>query len=588
MLVSDKNKGYKIDLILINLLIFIIFPFNLANLENYNAQFNIFLSIVLITIISSTFSIIFFYIIKKILSKYEINIFHYFENFIKFSLLWIFLTGMFFPVTGDHDAFLNLSISLGGKFVIILKFLITIFIFFILVKTKLSKFFFRFILIYLLVNLLIISINVDFTFNKDKKIETKINHFGEKNLIVISFDGISDIKMFKEIISNPELKKSLKDFTYYKNVTSSWPATNGSINSELIGNNLNFESPNPNYNNILNDKKLDVSVYSSYERMVYNKENTMLKGSYKNYSNSYELSKYIEIYFLGSIGRWATYLSVSLVKPIFYIPIYKKFINLVAFDNKNQINPFEKINTPAFIDLLEYDLIFDEIVIDKNLKNTIRMYHFIFSHWPVQVNRNCEEVISLTNTISYEQEAEVIKCLAKKIKKVVKILRDKNIYDNSMIVFKSDHGKPNYVQLIYSTSFFDLFTEKKYDKFYKDYPYNLTINKSFYWGYGRYKPFIMIKDAKTNRDQINFSDKHVFLHDLSSTYCNFFYEEEDCKKYQRNNLALDDSLFKEFNYDIFLPTRGNSFADPKGYKKYSISNNVPLIDSLIENNIRLK
>ena len=60
MLASDKNKGYKIDLILINLLIFIIFPFNLANLENYNAQFNIFLSIVLIVIISSTFSIIFF------------------------------------------------------------------------------------------------------------------------------------------------------------------------------------------------------------------------------------------------------------------------------------------------------------------------------------------------------------------------------------------------------------------------------------------------------------------------------------------------------------------------------------------------
>ena len=39
MLASDKNKGYKIDLILINLLIFIIFPFNLANLENYNTQF---------------------------------------------------------------------------------------------------------------------------------------------------------------------------------------------------------------------------------------------------------------------------------------------------------------------------------------------------------------------------------------------------------------------------------------------------------------------------------------------------------------------------------------------------------------------
>ena len=145
-------------------------------------------------------------------------------------------------------------------------------------------------------------------------------------------------------------------------------------------------------------------------------------------------------------------------------------------------------------------------MIDKNLKNTVRMYHFIFSHWPVQVNRNCEEVNSLTNIISYEQEAEVIKCLAKKINKVIKILIDKNIYDNSMIVFKSDHGKPNYVQLIYSTIYL---IKEKYDKFYKDYPYNLTINKSFF-RYGRYKPFIMIKDAKTKRDQINFQKSMYF------------------------------------------------------------------------------
>ena len=76
---------------------------------------------------------------------------------------------------------------------------------------------------------------------KIKKLKKKLIILVTKNLIVISFDGISDIKMFDEIISNPELKKYLKDFTYYKNVTSSWPATNGSINAELIGNNLNFE-----------------------------------------------------------------------------------------------------------------------------------------------------------------------------------------------------------------------------------------------------------------------------------------------------------------------------------------------------------
>ena len=176
-----KKNNLNNNLIIINLFIFLIFPFNLSIIENYNYGLNIFLSVFLIFIFSSFFSIAVIFILKNILLKLNFDISFFLENLIKFSLLWIFLTGTFFPVTGDHDAFLNLSLSIGGKFVIILKFFITILIFYILEKIKLSKLFFRFILFYLLINLLIISINIDFTLEKDKKIDTKINHFGKKN-----------------------------------------------------------------------------------------------------------------------------------------------------------------------------------------------------------------------------------------------------------------------------------------------------------------------------------------------------------------------------------------------------------------------
>ena len=51
-----------------------------------------------------------------------------------------FLTGNFFPVTGEHDPFLNLSLPIGKKFEIILKFLLVLFVFFILEKKNLENY----------------------------------------------------------------------------------------------------------------------------------------------------------------------------------------------------------------------------------------------------------------------------------------------------------------------------------------------------------------------------------------------------------------------------------------------------------------
>ena len=275
-------------------------------------------------------------------------------------------------------------------------------------------------------------------------------------------------------------------------------------------------------------------------------------------------------------------MSIPIVEKIFYKDYYKKFTNIISFNKINQIDPFKKIDTPSQIGLFEFDLIFNEINLDKNLENVIRMFHFTFSHWPVNVNENCEEVEFLENADSNDHESIVIKCISQKIITFLSLIKKNKIYNNSMIVIKSDHGKPNYVELIYNKSFIETFTTKTYNNYYSNYPYNLKINDSFYWGYGRYKPFLMIKNSNTINEELKTSDKQVFIHDLSATYCNFFYNKNRCTKYNRNNLIENENLFKSYNYDIMLPINKYSFQNLNHFEIDKIKNTKPLFDFLLE------
>ena len=98
-----------------------------------------------------------------------------------------------------------------------------------------------------------------------------------------------------------------------------------------------------------------------------------------------------------------------------------------------------QFKTTTNVNLFEYDLIFDNIKYNKNLDKVIRMYHFIFSHWPITVNENCEEVKALDVKISsFEHESVVLKCVSKKIIKFLDNLKKNELYNNSMIVIKTE------------------------------------------------------------------------------------------------------------------------------------------------------
>lgn len=74
-----------------------------------------------------------------------------------------------------------------------------------------------------------------YNFHLDTREPSRHATFGEKNIIVFSFDGISGPVLNELTDLDPDFSSNFKDFTYYKSVISHAPATLSSIFSELFG-----------------------------------------------------------------------------------------------------------------------------------------------------------------------------------------------------------------------------------------------------------------------------------------------------------------------------------------------------------------
>ena len=557
-----KNKN-NLKLILINFVIIIILPFNLIinekALQLDLLRFGIFFSYLILFIITTFLSLLIFYILNFLTKKIGKITNKIFLLLISFFFIWIMINGIFLPVVGEHDAFFNLKYSFRLRYLLILKIFIVLILLFIFIKKNLEDKIVTFFSIYLIANLIFIVSSI---FLKDNEFENKakLNLFGKKNLIVLSLDGISGLKITKEIETNDDFKKILKDFKLYNNVTSAWPATVHSINTELNEKVLDMNFDNLKLN-ILNDKSINTVTYGVYGRFINDKKKTVDRFNYKDYGRSHNVNIFTQKYLFASLGRWGTPYLINFLRPIFYTKYYKYMIDLISFDFNNNNNLFNK-DTHTFYNIQspEFDMIFNETQFDNTIEKSIRMYHFSFSHWPVKINENCTEVKRLTEKMIYHEEI-IIKCLVKKIKIFLNNLKNNNVYKNSLIVIKSDHAKPN--------------------GHYTRYPHNLKINNTIYWGLGRYKPFILIKDVNNKKEKIEISDKHVFLADLATTYCNFFYEKKYCEeKYKYNNLLLNENSFKKNNYEIYIPQKKYTFIDLNDFKKYMITNDISLEENL--------
>lgn len=151
----------------------------------------------------------------------------------------------------------------------------------------------------------------------------------------------------------------------------------------------------------------------------------------------------------------------------------------------------------------EYDGFVSSLSIRDTSPLAVRYYHTTFSHFPIDFDENCvhrsvdkDWFDSNQNEITLQNQT---KCVVKKMLNLVEKLKKIGAYDNSIIVFKSDHGEPFY--------------------YFNDYPDNLTFNQDTRFGYNRYRPYLMIKKPSTNQSELVYDDRLVLLNDLAKTLC---------------------------------------------------------------------
>jgi len=168
---------------------------------------------------------------------------------------------------------------------------------------------------------------------------------------------------------------------------------------------------------------------------------------------------------------------------------------------------------------------------------SLRQLHFTFTHFPVDFDSSCRfrgnEKSWLDQAQNYNGLLDQGICEISLFSIFLDKLKSLDIYDNSIIILKSDHGEPA--------------------TYYDTYPNNLKINGQKLWGFNRYRPLLMIKNKNIHQGEIKYSSDLVTLGDLAPTICIAAgLSSESCKNFPGLNLLgkynVSDSPYFYINY----------------------------------------
>jgi hypothetical protein len=322
-----------------------------------------------------------------------------------FTFTWVSLAGYLFPLVKPGGMIDPIDMPIN-KINILMVFILSTTLT-ILIKTKMSKcviiFFATFLLSCIIpdiINKQPQSINYE---KRDKfsKLST------ENNIIVLSLDGLPGESAYNVINDNSLFKNDFKDFTLFKNVISSSPATLASITGELNGN-INLKKVFGTETAIVqSDKKkllINRSDFETYTYVMYNffnldKSKTLHLGELSQ--NSIDIRNKINftINFYKNIAVRIGTSKIFKISNNFTNFLFEKTITFIKSrlpepQNTNDfLSRIKNHKGPAWSIPLISSII-DLEGLTKSLttgatRNSARYMHFTFTHFPVNFDENC-------------------------------------------------------------------------------------------------------------------------------------------------------------------------------------------------------
>jgi hypothetical protein len=371
--------------------------------------------------------------------------------------------------------------------------------------------------------------------------------------------------------TDPNLRKKFSDFRFFTNVISSSPLTVASISAEMYGNRdfklqvetgdelRAFDVPNL-ITNKLESHGYSVSTYGNYSQEFQNPDRVLLRNEFIDSDLREKTSEVFFFYdfvlvLMGTRYALKAFNKVGIKNAVFYLVGYADSLLRIGRTSTadetillNKINESKGKNwdRPMIKTIMDYRHYVNGLRVNES-SDVAHFLHFSHTHYPVDFDRNCrfrsdDEIWHQLrqNEAGVTDEAY---CALTQMAEFLTRLQQLDIYDRSLVVLKSDHGKP--------ALYFD-----------KSQLQSFQIRNQLDWGYNRYTPLLMIKDFDSRAESIDFDDNPAMLDDLARTLCLHSEIKTDCTIYPGFDL-LDPDLHISEDTDavIFIATnsRANSY-----------------------------
>jgi hypothetical protein len=248
----------------------------------------------------------------------------------------------------------------------------------------------------------------------------------KRNIFIVSFDQIQGSFFHGYLNNYPDKKLIFDNFVFYPDAASTYPNTNYSIASTLLGRIVSDSTETANdsvdsddsITHIMKEQGYDVFVnYLSSVKYhhVFNHKNTEF-----NYSSLYENFRHaMNVAFGVDIERFGITLPKSLYGAV----------------------PFDLIDHTWQIDLHDFDAVISSMEVSIE-KPTLYFLHFLGTHQPFIYKSDCslKELYEIKNSQNIKGAIEEVDCMVFLFGRFIRKLQDLGVYDQSMIFLISDHG----------------------------------------------------------------------------------------------------------------------------------------------------
>ncbi len=340
----------------------------------------------------------------------------------------------------------------------------------------------------------------------------------EKNVLVFSFDGIQGNTVTALLAQEHALAREFDGFLYFKDAAAVSPHTQHSIPISMMGRILTQDAHGEDFaeNNIMATlKRHGYETFTSGQRHYMQVPGasfvpTTSKVEIRDLDRSAGVESRLAARVLQNLRR----ISARRVIPIQILGLLDPGPGDLDVDEPDAFiatilaDPHFLSKTRIGYRNLQYFL--------ENLRRTkpnkVAIYsHFVFTHNPMVFDRHCGLHRSNSLKQNSHSAAEQTRCVLQTMRSIVRTLKEAGAYDNSVILFLSDHGSAGglYPPPVAGANYF---------------PNHRGASR---WNVGRYVPFMMVKDFGAS-GPLRISSVPASLMDVAPTICAAALDEASC------------------------------------------------------------